>query len=176
MNVVAAKNGNFFGATLKAVMVYDDRNFAARAAALLEAVARQADQNFKWEVSPWRLDILRKLSLTEIAEAETVDADVVVFALTESYSLPDDLVNWLEHWAARREIDDAAVMLIQPGQPAAPSPLAARLRLFAETRGLTFLDGHKVWPFGSPGHPLASPEQPANAEYPQFPDHWGLND
>ena len=182
MNAVAVQDESFFGATLKAVMVYDDFNFAAHAAALLEDAASRTGCGFRWDVKPWRLDILRQLSLVELAEAETVGADMVVFALAGIQFLPDDVVLWLERWAGRREIEDAAVMLIQSGWDAASAALANRLRLFAEARGLTFMGGHEMWPDGCRGPslrlppPLSTAEFPPVVEYPPSPDHWGLND
>jgi hypothetical protein len=182
MNAVSATNENLFAATLKSVMVYDDFNFAAHAAAMLEWVAGQADQNLKWDVKPWRLDLLRQLSLTELAEAEAADADLVVLALTEPQSPSDDLLNWLEHWAARREIEDAAVMLLYPVRDAAPAPLAERLQQFAGARGLTFMGGHEVWPDKSSAtfirqqRAFDATEFPPVTEFPRISDHWGLND
>ena len=181
MNAVAVKNDSFFGATLKAVVVYDDFNFAAHAAALLDGAASRTGQELRWDVKPWRLDILRQLSLAETAEVEALDADVIVFALVETHSLPEDLLNWLEHWATHRKIEDAAVMLIQPGWDSAFAPLAGSLRSLAESRGLTFMGGHEMWPDALSGpsarvRPSSTPEFPPVAETPQFPDHWGLND
>ena len=177
-----AVNENLFDTTLKAVMIYDDLNFAAHAAATLERVAGHADQALKWDVKPWRLDVLRQLSLAGIAEAEAVDADLIVFALSETHFPPDVLLNWLEHWAARRKIEDAAVMLLHPARDAAPAPLASRLQRFAKARGLTFMGGHEVWPDEPSGvllrqqQTFAVPDFPPVSEYPQSPDHWGLND
>lgn len=125
--------------TLKAAVIYDDFDFAARTAALLERAAVRTDEAMKWDTKPWRLDLLKPSSLADAALAETMDADLIVVALCRTHLLPDEFMEWLEHWAARRQIGDAAMMVLCPEETAGPMSAWIRLKEFAEWRGLLFL-------------------------------------
>ena len=87
MNAIATHEKRLFEMTLKAAVIYDDFDFAARAAALLERVAIRADEAMKWDVKPWRLDVLKEPSLADTALDETADADLIVVALRKTPSL-----------------------------------------------------------------------------------------
>jgi hypothetical protein len=77
MNAIATHEKRSFEMTLKAAVIYDDFDFAARAAALLERVTIRADEAMKWDVKPWRLDVLKTSSLANAALGETADADLM---------------------------------------------------------------------------------------------------
>jgi len=62
MNAIATHEKRLSKMTLKAAVIYDDFDFAARAAALLERVAIRADEAMKWDIKPWRLDVLQEPS------------------------------------------------------------------------------------------------------------------
>ena len=88
MNAIAIRDESLFEMTLKATVIYDDFDFAARTAALLEPVAARVREAMKWEVKPWRLDLLKQPTLAETALAEAADADLLVFALSRTHSPP----------------------------------------------------------------------------------------
>ena len=77
MNAIASPEKHLMNTTLKAAILYDDFDFAARAAALLERVAIRADEAMKWDLKPWRLDVLQEPSLADAALDETADADLI---------------------------------------------------------------------------------------------------
>jgi hypothetical protein len=52
MNAIAAHKESLFDTVLKAVIIYDDFDSAARATALLERVALRADEAMKWDIKP----------------------------------------------------------------------------------------------------------------------------
>jgi hypothetical protein len=170
---------------LKAVIVYDDLDFAVRVAAFLERAAMRATEVMNWDVKPWRLDVLKKASLAEAAIAEAADADLIVLALIENHPVSNDLLDWLENWGTRRRIRDAAVMLFCLNEEAAASPLWYRLEWFTKARGLAFLGGHSFWeeedslhfiqhiqPLRSLATPVAEPVESALRP----PQHWGINE
>jgi hypothetical protein len=188
MNAIATQEERLFEMTLKAAVIYDDFDFAARAAALLERVAIRADEAMKWDVKPWRLDVLKTSSLANAAFGETADADLIVVALRKTPSLPDELMGWLESWAMKRQTMDAAVMVLCPEENAASTPLWRELKEFAERHGLPFLgsrnlrdDGnsmdfvHGLWPQKQPPQPVV-PMLESFAESPHPSGHWGINE
>jgi len=171
--------------TLKAAVIYDDFDFAARAAALLERVAVRTDEAMQWNVKPWRLDLLRSSSLADAALDEAADADLIIVALWRTHFLPDELREWLERWAAERQIEDAALMALCPEKIAGPRSLGARLKEFAEWRGLPFLGCldlpededsihfiHRRWQGKQPVIPAAQ----WSADQPPTTRHWGINE
>jgi hypothetical protein len=185
MSAMVAGKKELIELTLKAAVIYDDFDFAARTAALLERAAIRSAEAMKWDVKPWRLDLLKPSSLAEAALDETLDADLIVVALCKAHRLPDELLEWLEHWAAHRQIVDAAVLVLGPEETAGPRSSGNRLREFAEWRGLLFLGSHslqndgesmdfiqRVWQRKQPGRQ----ELPGSADPAQAPRHWGLNE
>ncbi len=144
MNAMVASTRELIELTLKAAIIYDDFEFAARTAALLEHAAIRSDEATKWDVKPWRLDLLKPSSLATAALEETLDADLIVVALCKTHLLPDELMRWLEHWAAQRQIGDAALMVLCPEETAGPVSCWNRLKEFAEWRGLLFLGSHNL--------------------------------
>ena len=188
MNAIATHEKRLFEMTLKAAIIYDDFDFAARAAALLERVAIRADEAMKWDVRPWRLDVLKPSSLANAALGETADADLIVVALLKTHSPPDELMGWLENWAMKRQIEDTAMIVFCPEENAASTPLWRELKEFAERHGLPFLgsrilrdDGdsmdfvHGLWQQKQPPQPVV-PTLELFAESSRPPRHWGINE
>jgi hypothetical protein len=111
-----------------------------------------------------------------------------VFALNRTPAPPAELTVWLEDWGIHRRIEDAAVMLLTPGDRAAATPLWHELKHFAARHGLAFLSSHDVRESGdsmqfvrqlwqrrqaaAPGVELLADLPPA----PPPPRHWGINE
>jgi len=145
MNAIAVRNENVVKMTLKATVIYENFDFAIRAAALLERVAARVHETMEWDVRPWRLDVLKQSPLAEAAGAEAADTDLVMFTLSHTRSLPPELTAWLEHWNARRQIVDPAIMVLSPDSlTAAETPLWRELKQFAMQHGLAFLNSGDV--------------------------------
>ncbi len=188
MNAIAIRDESLFEMTLKATVIYDDFDFATRAAALLERVAIRVREAVKWDVRPWRLDVLKESSLAEAAVAEAADADLIVFALRKTPSPPAELTVWLEHWKTHRQIEDAAVMVLSPVENTAATPLWLELKQFAGRYGLAFLSSHDVRENGDSMqfvHQLWQRKQPTGPALellaesprpPRPPRHWGINE
>ncbi len=188
MNAVVMHQKRLFEMTLKAAVIYDDFDFAARAAALLERVAIRADEAMKWDVKPWRLDVLKSSALANAALGETADADLIVVALRQTPAPPKELIGWLESWAMKRQIADAAVMALCLEENAASTPFGRELKEFAERHGLFFLGGrilredvdstdfvHRLWQHKQPPQPVV-PALELFAESSRPPRHWGINE
>jgi hypothetical protein len=184
MKTIAAKEeDNLANGALKAVIIYDDVGYAARAAVSLERAASGADEAMKCDFKLWRLDALRQPTLAAITIAVAVEADLIVFALSKTHP-PEALLNWLELWSANRRITDVAVTLLGPEADTATA-LRNELVGFARRRGLVFLDTRETWadegaasdthvqpPWQPPdAHALLPSLEPAPAEM-----HWGIND
>jgi len=170
---------------LKAAIIYDDFDFAARTVALLERAAARSDEVIQWDVKPWRLDFLKPSLLAEAALVETADVDLIVVTLSKTHLLPDTLLDWLERWAGRRQNPDAAVMVLCPEEAAGPLSSWSRLKEFAAAVGLPFLGNHNleaegtsleyVQRLGRQKQPLV-PRLSWSAEPPASLRHWGINE
>jgi len=185
MHAVTAREEAGWKLTLKAAIIYDEFDFAARAAAMLEQVTVQADEAVQWEVTPWRLDFLRVPALAGFALGETADADLMVVALSRTHRPPDDLLDWLEGWAKRRRHREAALMVWCPEETAGPASAWTRLNDFAAWHGLALLGNHGLPDEGNSANqvrewwrrapPLRS-VSPARDDPPDSPRPWGLNE
>ena len=185
MNAIAIRDESLFEVMLKATVIYDDFNFATRAAALLERAARRVHEAVQWDVKPWRLEVLKESSLAEAAETEAATADLIVFALSKTGSLPAELTGWLERWAAHRQTEDAALMVLSPNESSAGQRLWRELEQFAERYGLAFLSSYHVGENGDSMqfvHQLWQRRVPSAValgltnDPPRPPRHWGINE
>lgn len=185
MNAIAIQDESLFEMTLKAAVIYDNFDFATRAAALLERAALRVREAMKWDIKPWRLDVLKHSSLAGAAATEAADADLIVFALGRTLLPPVELMAWLERWESHRQIEDPAVLMLSPGEPAAATPLWHELKQFAARHGLAFLSSRDARDSGESMrfvHQLWQRRQPAvsalalRADPLRPPRHWGINE
>ena len=188
MNAAALRNESGFDATMNAVIIYDKPNFAAEANALLERAAHQTDQTTHWSVKLWRVDMLKLPPAADAALAEAAEAHVILLAVTQVQSLPPWLVAWLERWAVRRLVPDAALAVWEGGN-ADTRPVRAthQLSQFAGHHSLSLIPGDHALAEGKSSR-LGSDlyeredsltptlqhilEQPLHDYY----QHWGINE
>ena len=97
--------------TVTAVILYDAFEYAVRARNMLERVVHKADENTLWAIKPWRLDMLMSSPVSEMALAEASQADLIVIAVQHQPDKAEWLMNWLNLWAATRQVAEAAVVL-----------------------------------------------------------------
>ena len=129
-------------ACMNAVIIYDDRKLAGEVNAMLEWAAGYAGGSGSWSVRPWRLDLLAQPRVAEAALNEAAEAHIIVLALRSQAEPPAELLEWLETWAGRRHVRDAAVALFDGGAGyTQPVPATPRLSAFADRHGLSFLLG-----------------------------------
>jgi len=116
--------------------------------------------------------------------AVAADANLLLFALNEMQPPLKTLLNWLNHWAANRNIKDVAVTLLGPSADTA-APLRNELERFARRHGLAFLGADETWDeraasasFGpKPDRDLATElELPPVLEPVPVTSHWDIND
>ena len=183
MSAVAVQNNNTSDTVLRAVIIYDDFDAAIRATALLERVAARTDEVLKWDIKPWKFDVLRQPSLAALTGAVAANADLVVLALRRANPIPAELLAWLNNWAQKRRIQDAAVLAL-PSEENTSEDGRNELKTFAKGQGLVFLDRNSVGAQeNGPTFGRRWPPQPAASELPRLvagrlplPSHWGINE
>jgi hypothetical protein len=109
MSATAIREENVFEATMNAVIIYDEFDFATKANATLERAAHRTDETTHWGVRLWRVDVLKLPPAAEAALAEAVEAHLIMLAVRQVQSLLPWLMDWLERWATRRQIQEAAL-------------------------------------------------------------------
>ena len=186
MSTVAKHKDNLPGAILKAVIIYDDFDSATRATELLERVALRVDETLKWDIKPWRGDVLKQPTLAALTVAVAANADLIVLALNHIHPPPAELLDWLKNWAKHRRIKDAAVLALPTGTSDSQSKSWNEIKTLVEAHDLTFLGGHHVWnndssaPFVHRLHQrkqlVAPVSRPSFAERLPVPHHCGTNE
>jgi hypothetical protein len=186
MNAIAAHKKSLFDPVLKAVIIYDDFDSAAHATALLERVAKRADETMKWDIKPWRLDVLKQPMLAALTLAVAANADLIVLALNRVHSPPAELRDWLKSWAEHRQIEDAAMVALCPDKKNTQSTCWDEIKVFAKGHNLTFLGSHNVWNDENSSSFVRRLQQRKRlvqpAAVPPFagrlpsPHHWGINE
>lgn len=165
--------------TLKAVIIYDSFEWAIRGAALLEQVTPAADESVRWEIGPWRVDLLRKSGLAEQALGEAVGADLILVTLGRPKNAHEDVLEWLEKWSLQRNGDEAAVMLYCSSEAAGAGRLASELKWFTVRQGLNFLEGRAPRGVATTSADTPFQMEPGRLTFgmrPLMPVHWGINE
>ena len=98
---------------MNAVIIYDEFDYATKAKATLERAAHRTDETTHWGVRLWRVDVLKLPPAAEAALAEAVEAHLIMLAVRQVQSLLPWLMDWLERWATRRQIQEAALAVCQ---------------------------------------------------------------
>jgi len=140
MSATAIRDVTGFDATMNAVVLYDTFDFAAKANAMLERAAHWTDEAMHWSVKPWRVDMLKLPPAAEAALAEAAEAHLMVLELRQVPSLLPWLGDWLERWAACRQVQDAALAVWDGGNAVSRSARATpELSQFAGRHGLSLI-------------------------------------
>jgi hypothetical protein len=125
---------------MKALIIYDNFAFAARANAMLHEAADRGDAAIRWNIRPWRVDSLNMVNQADEALRDAADTHLIVFAGHRAQSVPSWLLDWLERWVACRQIKDAAFAVIGGRNGEALSmPATPELSRFASQHGLSFI-------------------------------------
>ncbi len=140
MSAKAIGDETGFAVAMNAVVLYDTFDFAAKANAMLERAAHWTEETTHWSVKPWRMDMLKLPPAAEAALAEAAEAHLMVLELRQVPSLLPWLGDWLEQWAACRQVQDAALAVWDGGNAALrPARAAPELSQFAGRHGLSLI-------------------------------------
>ena len=188
MGAMATRDENDFETPMNVVIIYDKFDFAANANAMLEGAAHRTDETMHWSIKPWRVDMLALAPAAEAALAEAVEAHLIVLAVREVQSLLPRLMDWLERWATRRQIQEAALAVWDGGR--ADTYLAQatpELSQFAGHHGLSLIFDDRALVEDKSSMVASDEEKKESAPTPpprhileppvhnQF-QHWGIND
>ena len=140
MSATAIREENVFEATMNAVIIYDEFDYATKAKATLERAANRTDKTTHWGIRLWRVDVLKLPPAAEAALAEAVEAHLIVLAARQGQSLFPWLADWLERWARCRQVQEAALAVWDGGNADTRSAQAApELSQFAVRSGVSLL-------------------------------------
>ena len=121
---------------MKAFIIYDDFATTLKANAALRRSTRYSDVSAQWNITIWRVDMLKCPPAAETALTEAIDTHLIVFVGRCAQSLPSWLEHWLEHWTKCRQIEDAGLAVYCEGSSDA---LSLELSQFATRPGLNVL-------------------------------------
>jgi len=169
---------------MKALIIYGEIVLATQAKAMLERAAQRADASTRWDVKPWRVELLTPQGMGNAALKDGADAHLIVFAAHPAQSVPIWLVDWLEKWARGRQVQDAALAVFDGGNGDTLSVAAApELSQFAERHGLSFILGDVGPAEEEPALLVQSVEAGAAARATvleqsghSYREHWGINE
>ena len=173
-------------AVLRAVIIYDEFDSAAHATALLERAALRTGETIKWDIKPWKCDVLQQPTLAALTIAVAANADLIVLALHRTHFPPAELLDWLKNWARHRRIEDVAVLTLHADVGSHRSKAWNEIKTFVEQQQLTFLGSYKLpthknstsfihrWPQHKQ---LAAPSPPSSRdERLPAPKPWGVKE
>jgi hypothetical protein len=127
---------------MKALIIYRDFAFAAKANAALQSSAQCADVGVQRNIRPWRADLLKFPPAAQEELVDAADVHLIVFASSYAQLPPFWLQDWLEQWAKCRQIKDVALAVIPEDSADELSPLATfGLSAFAKNHGFSFISG-----------------------------------
>jgi hypothetical protein len=140
MSATAIREENAFDATTNAVIIYEEFDYATKAKATLERAAQRTDETTHWGVRLWRVDVLKLPLAAEAALAEAVEAHLIMLAVRQVQPLLPWLMDWLERWATRRQIQEAALAVWGGGSAHTRlSRATPELSQFAGRHGLSLI-------------------------------------
>lgn len=105
----AVQNQSGFQHNMEAVIIYDDLDVASRAIARLDDGSHGGDEITRWGLKWWRFEVLKAQPAAERALTESRDAHLIVLAVHDQAEISPALLCWLENWAVRRTVQDAAL-------------------------------------------------------------------
>ena len=132
---------------MNVIVLYDEFAAAARAVEMLGRAANRADETLLWNVKPWRFDVLSLAPLPEESLREAAAAHLIVLAIHTWADVPSPVLSWLEAWAERRQVPEAALAVFDGSGDDTLSIAGTAtpgLSEFAHRHGLKFIFGDKT--------------------------------
>jgi hypothetical protein len=125
---------------VKSVIVYDNLAFFANASSRLGRIGSQPKVAARWTIEGYPIDNLEQKATAEKSLIETADAHLIVIPAQHADAFPFHLREWLEQWAAHRQIPDAALAVIGDGTHAdLPRTVSPELTRLAQKHGLNLI-------------------------------------
>jgi hypothetical protein len=132
---------------MKAVIICDDFAFVAQANAKLQRVGRRRDVRAQWSVKSWPVNALNQSGMAEKALVEAADAHLIIVPARRAHTFPPWLRDWLERWAALRQIPEAALAVIgDVSDTDSTMTVSPELTSFVRKNGLNFITDKAVVP------------------------------
>ncbi len=132
---------------MKAVIIYEDTEFATRACAALRRVACREDVNVQWIVECWPTSALQETAFADMSLMETRDAHLILLPARYTRIFPPSLLDWLNRWAGRRQNNEAALAFIDDRNAFRfPYPLCPELSVLIQEHGLNLIVGRNPAP------------------------------
>jgi len=97
---------------MKVIIIYADREFAAKMDAILRRVAGHASIRVEWTLLCWSVDVLKEKGYAQKALAMAHDAQLIVLPAKIARSIPVQLLGLLEDWAKPRHHAGAALGIL----------------------------------------------------------------
>jgi hypothetical protein len=127
---------------MNAVIIYEESDSAGTANALLQRASDHLGAATQWSVKPWRLDALKEPAFGLAALQDAADAHLIVLAVRRPTHTPSWLLTWLEVWAKRRHVQDAALAVFEgTGGDTLSTVVTTELSELAQRHGLSFICG-----------------------------------
>lgn len=125
---------------MNAIILYDKFDLAVNANVMLERATLRAEGTTHWNVKLWRLDMLMATTTAAAALKDAAEAHLIVLAVRDPADRSPQLLDWLEQWADRRQVQDAALAVCDRGNGNTLSATASPcLSQFAQRHGLSFI-------------------------------------
>jgi hypothetical protein len=125
---------------MNVVIIYEHCSAGMKACALLQRASERAGGATRWSVVPWRLNMLQPAALAEEALRQAAQAQLIMVAVSGPAEIPASLLDWLEQWALRRQVQDAALALFDGSDGDRLSATATpALREFANRYSLSLI-------------------------------------
>ena len=156
---------------MKALVIYPNFVSAMKTNTALQNLKLHGDTQADWEIVPVRMEMLKFPPTTTEAVMAAMDAHLVLFIGAFSQSLPSWVLEWLQRWAAVRQVKDAVIAVNAGAYGDATSLRVIRaLREFAGEHGLGFIMSPEI--VHGPWIAQRAPERPTG----ESSRHWGINE
>jgi hypothetical protein len=162
---------------MKAVIIYQDLDFAGNACAILRRAACRAEVNVEWTISCWPANALNKASFFKKALLQARDAHLILLPARLAQSISGSLRAWLRRWAMLHHIPQAALGIVRDSADL-DTGVDPDLAECAREHGLVFIGKGAVYPEGPPELPVHFDHAPETSLPVQFhglgeSDSWG---
>jgi len=129
---------------MKALIIYQDFAAATAANAALQNSAGRSDISVRWNIRPWRTEMLKYPSAAKESLIDAADAHLIVIAGRCAHEVPFSLLRWLESWAKDRQVENVALAAIScQDADSLSTQIAPELIRFAREHGLDFITDHQ---------------------------------